>query len=1093
MLTVIPSSSSGPLLLNRFIFLHCLHVASCTFTVEILTLGFREPVSYSSLAYSAPAMDSAVEEIQRKYGEKINFLHTYLYLENSDNSSVCRMIESNTSYALSKWYYTRSSIPDLTAFIEPGCDESMEVNRLAASWNILLITSSSSFVDQRNKTIAPTWVAAVSTSPTNYLLLASNVFKYFHWMNLFVVLDLDASRSYQVGMEGLAKYLPDLVPGCQLTIRRIRSTKVENDTEILKEFNTTSRVLFFFSHSNVLRKFMLRAHSLNMTNGEYVYLTQASFHDLDEFGNFSWHFGDRFDTAAKEAYRSLIFVENDPVIYNVPSVALVEKWKEQSWKEFGYLYKPDEGLQPAVTSTYLAVVIFGQVVSDLYESEPDFDWKDGTMLAAQFQDSKFHFNFTDVYIDIAGERSTKCMVNDLNPETGLWQVAMYQDESSRTLRSVKPMDWGGKRSSVDVPPNEPVCGYRGDHGSCATRTDTLSLSQFYGLILGVPVSGLLLILIASACIIRQVRRAAELRSTWWLLDRPQLYFRQPQQSAISTILITPNSTRKVLDNTDIMVNNTPAKGHARYQEMDVWADRIPVPMEAAKVFDDGETLRQRDKQHLIKYPKEIIKILRVMKEAPQEHINKFIGMCGYREHQSLYFVSNFCSKGSLHDLFEQPFFEDQLRISFILDLIEGLHWIHSSPLAFHGTLTGWNCLIDRHFSLKIAKFGYYHLLTHQHYGKLSPAVQESDIWRKFWTAPEVLRGAAPLSSLTDIYSLGIILNEILWNSLPYVEYNRLTSSEIIFAIENGGQQQYLMRPMLSHDGNLAGRLNPVIEQCWSEDPKNRRDINSIRHDTLRALDMKGRQRNLLDEIWDRLQAYAETLENEVAARTQAIVAERRKCDNLLQEMLPKYVVEQLRTGYSVLPETFDSTTILFTSIFGFDGFAGKATPSAITDLLNTIYSLFDRTLHRFDVYKVETILETYMVSSGVPERNDVFHTKEICSFVVSLHNKFTDTAAAKSTELQLRSGANSGPCVAAVVGNQKPRYCLFGDTVNTASRMQSTGEPSRIQISTASADILREYFPNLFDIYPRGFVKVKGKGNVLTYWVEGSRERLTTI
>ncbi|XP_013787351.1 atrial natriuretic peptide receptor 1-like, partial [Limulus polyphemus] len=200
-----------------------------------------------------------------------------------------------------------------------------------------------------------------------------------------------------------------------------------------------------------------------------------------------------------------------------------------------------------------------------------------------------------------------------------------------------------------------------------------------------------------------------------------------------------------------------------------------------------------------------------------------------------------------------------------------------------------------------------------------------------------------------------------------------------------------------------------------------------------------------------------------------------------------YVAEQLKSGNHVRPETFECVTIYFSDIVGFTSLSAESTPMEVVNLLNDLYTCFDAIIENYDVYKVETIGDAYMVVSGLPIRNGNEHANEIARMALSLLHaidRFT-IRHRPDKKLQLRIGIHSGSCVAGVVGLKMPRYCLFGDTVNTASRMESNGQAMKVHVSHQTKVILDEF--GTFVLSLRGDVELKGKGITRTYWLEDEK------
>lgn len=183
-----------------------------------------------------------------------------------------------------------------------------------------------------------------------------------------------------------------------------------------------------------------------------------------------------------------------------------------------------------------------------------------------------------------------------------------------------------------------------------------------------------------------------------------------------------------------------------------------------------------------------------------------------------------------------------------------------------------------------------------------------------------------------------------------------------------------------------------------------------------------------------------------------------------------------------MAECFDCVTIMFSDLVGFTEICSKSTPLEVVEMLNDLYSLLDSIISNFDCYKVETIGDAYMVVSGLPIRNSD-HASQIASLALMILNRASKLEIRhRPGELfQIRIGIHSGQVVAGCVGLKMPRYCLFGDTVNCASRMESTSEPRKIHISMATFLLLKK--TGRYTCEERGLTFIKGKGEMRTFWL----------
>ncbi|KAF5272832.1 hypothetical protein FQR65_LT00428 [Abscondita terminalis] len=312
--------------------------------------------------------------------------------------------------------------------------------------------------------------------------------------------------------------------------------------------------------------------------------------------------------------------------------------------------------------------------------------------------------------------------------------------------------------------------------------------------------------------------------------------------------------------------------------------------------------------------------------------------------------------------------------------------------------------------------------------------------------------------------------------------------EIIDAVRNGPESAHAqpLRPAID-EGTCDEDVAQLMKRCWAEEAADRPDFSIVKN-TIRKLNKEYDSSNILDNLLSRMEQYANNLETLVEERTADYIEEKRKCEKLLYQLLPKTVANQLIGGEAVIAETFDQVTIYFSDIVGFTSLSAESTPLEVVDLLNDLYTCFDSIIENFDVYKVETIGDAYMVVSGLPERNGNKHAGEIARMSLALLNevKKFKIRHRPADPLKLRIGMHTGPCVAGVVGLKMPRYCLFGDTVNTASRMESNGEPLKIHVSPVTKDVLDTF--GTFNLECRGEVEMKGKGKMTTYWLLGERK-----
>jgi class 3 adenylate cyclase/CRP-like cAMP-binding protein len=218
--------------------------------------------------------------------------------------------------------------------------------------------------------------------------------------------------------------------------------------------------------------------------------------------------------------------------------------------------------------------------------------------------------------------------------------------------------------------------------------------------------------------------------------------------------------------------------------------------------------------------------------------------------------------------------------------------------------------------------------------------------------------------------------------------------------------------------------------------------------------------------------------NERKLAQQELRAERDKSEKLLLNILPAAIARKLKENPDVIAEYFEEVTILFADIVGFTPLAVEVPPIELVNLLNEIFSTFDRLTERYELEKIKTIGDAYMVVGGLPvSRPD--HAEAIAELALDMQRAIAEFRGNKGEQFSIRIGINTGQVIAGVIGIKKFTYDLWGDAVNVAARMESTGEAERIQVTHRTYQRLK----HRYRFERRGAISVRGRGKMTTYWL----------
>jgi adenylate cyclase len=219
------------------------------------------------------------------------------------------------------------------------------------------------------------------------------------------------------------------------------------------------------------------------------------------------------------------------------------------------------------------------------------------------------------------------------------------------------------------------------------------------------------------------------------------------------------------------------------------------------------------------------------------------------------------------------------------------------------------------------------------------------------------------------------------------------------------------------------------------------------------------------------------------AATQLLARERDRSERLLLNVLPREIASRLKAGESPIADAYDAATIIFADIVGFTPLTRELEPREMVRLLNEIFTDFDRAAQRHGVEKIRTIGDNWMGVAGVPSPQPA-HAVAIARMALDMCAALDRRRALGERRIDFRIGIESGPCVGGVIGVQKFVFDIWGDPVNTASRMESHGVAGRVQVGEAAYELLKD----TFDLEPRGVIEVKGRGPMRTWFLIRERD-----
>uniref|UniRef100_A0A8C2F2K6 Guanylate cyclase n=1 Tax=Cyprinus carpio TaxID=7962 RepID=A0A8C2F2K6_CYPCA len=809
-------------------------------------------------------------------------------------------------------------------------------------------------------------------------------------------------------------------------------------------------VVYVCCRWDTFRKLMVEFLRLGFPQEEYAFFFIDLFgYSLQSHPAKPWARGDADDNAAKEAFKSVkILTYREP--QNPEYKDFVSKLKTDAMDMFNFSVEDSPVRMNLISGSFHdGVMLYCHALNETLDrsgARPP-----GDVINKRMWNRTYHGVTGLVQLDENGDREIDFALWDMT-DTNTGIVSLYNGSQKRMIPEPgMKVHW----LKGSPPPDIPLCGFKNDKPACLASecVQILSFGRSGSDIISLCLSFFLLYL--------KLKLENELTAQLWRVDWEDI-----QMSNMDKVL------RRACSKLTMSLRGS------NYGSLLTMDGNYQIYAKTCYYKGNITAIKYVNKKR-IELTRKVLFELKHMRDVQNEHLTRFIGAC--IGPPNICILTEYCPRGSLQDLMESEgiTLDWMFRYSLINDIVKGMAFLHNSVIVSHGNLKSSNCVVDSRFVLKITDYGL------ESFRKETNLEDVHALYaRKLWTAPELLRADNPPACGTqkgDVYSFGIILQELaLLKGVFYLEGPCLSPKVIIERVAEG-RWPYL-RPLLCPQSH-SDELGQLMQRCWSEDVNERPDFNQIK--VLLRKNNRGYGSNILDNLLSRMEQYANNLEELVEERTQAYHEEKRKAEALLYQILPHSVAEQLKRGEMVQAEAFDSVTIYFSDIVGFTALSAESTPMQVVTLLNDLYTCFDAIIDNFDVYKVETIGDAYMVVSGLPVRNGKLHAREIARMSLALLEAVHSFRIRHrpDQQLRLRIGIHSGPVCAGVVGLKMPRYCLFGDTVNTASRMESNGEALKIHVSEATRAVLQEF--NCFQLELRGDVEMKGKGRMRTYWLLG--------
>ncbi|KHN72851.1 Atrial natriuretic peptide receptor 1 [Toxocara canis] len=965
-----------------------------------------------------------------------------------------------------------------TVYFGPGCNnEIFVIGQLAPRWNVPVIAHMSGDDALENREIFSTLSSVALTSAREMARATYTYIRMNSWKQVGIV---RASENY----ERLSVYsLHNVLKSTEISINvEIELNPFDSADEIiasgkLKTLRNSARIIVVELGMDLhsATNFMVAAGRMKMKNNEFVYILPWLAHINDYH---PWEASNIDKQEVKQVYENTVAIT-------------AHGYDRKFIDEFQVKFAQETGILSSyhATITYMslydALFLYGLALRDAYEeTKSDQVFLNGSLLWQKMSNRQFMGMTGQVLINSKAIRvpsyaiyhiinGTTRIVIELEATLGDSNECVIQGEQEcyeHVPHELIPGYW--KSSDGQLPKDMPYCGFDGSLCDYTTIYVLVSVLLFFAIV--TPLGYF-------------------------------LYMKQNEKRLYDMTWRIPRDTVRMLDTSTTRSEMSFSRSAASGSFAGSLGSKANAKISVKQAVCNGVRLsvKRYAQTRNINFSKAELRKLKELKLVEHDNLNKFYGICFNQQNEFLV-LWVLCSRGSLEDIL----FNDELKLgrsfqaSFAKDTVKGLQFLHSSPLQCHGFLCLQNCLVDSNWTVKLTNFAIEQSISEKiQRNELKLLIEEGEEEMKeasssrkyIQQAPEVIKEILatkvlpPGTQAADIYSLGMVLYQILFRVQPFHERSK-SNKKLMELISMANDEDQCIRPSFpstTEEQSYSIQLLSGLEACWLEIPEMRPNIKKVKSILNSNLKTTG-SGSLVDQMMKMMEEYTTNLEVLVKDRTAMLEEAQLQADRLLNNMLPRCVAEDLKIGKPVLPQLYPCSTILFSDIRGFTRISSTSTPFQIVTFLNDLFSGFDAIIAKHDAYKVETIGDAYMISSGVPNENGNAHVQHIADVALKMRAFVSNFKLAHRPEeiMMVRIGFHSGPVAAGVVGMEAPRYCLFGETVNIASRMESSGVANKIQISEQSYELLRCFYP-MFQTVERGKQKIDEDKEIMTYFLEG--------